>query len=569
MLVISSGVAHRPHRQEWRGHPGRVTGPKQHRQRYLAPRDLGLQKVSAEDVDGELRSVSIARALRGLAWLLHRTDLAGNDRVALEDIAGRMPIPWGDRALHCLQDPSYVLLGAQPLLHLVLRALDVCPDEDPHGRPDTELPTDQLTVLAVAAVDALPQSDTGPELTTLRSALLTASQGEWRLWLEETPALLPHVLARCATTEFADFSFESTFRTATGLTFEQLVLGSCLLAGVQDLEDDWPYADLTEAAPPHQREALRAVAACYRTPLGALRAAARADLASGSAWSFRSLYMTPAVEIPGQEPLVIRPSWLRDRAASSSIVNVIGDVLRNQDSKLSGQWQTLLGKAHEDRGHKLLESLPARADRRVYREDGPDGGLKLLLGAGKCCDALLVEGTTWIAIDFVRHAFTARTVVDGTLEDLQRDLKRAIVQKVRQCDETLRRAVDHPDLMKTHGRPRRIYNLIVNGADMPLDPVLHKQIREAISNAQSSTFVDSHPKGLSPLVTDIASFSALIGIGTTGARPSKILADWRASQYSDWSLFNFLAVHRQTQLLRRRERGQWFARAADFFQVEV
>jgi len=175
-------------------------------------------------------------------------------------------------------------------------------------------------------------------------------------------------------------------------------------------------------------------------------------------------------------------------------VNVIGDALRNQDSKLSGQWQTLLGKAHEDRGHELLESLPARADRRVYREDGPDGGLKLLLGAGKCCDALLVEGTTWIAIDFVRHAFTARTVVDGTLEDLQRDLKRAIVQKVRQCDETLRRAVDHPDLMKTHGRPRRIYNLIVNGADMPLDPVLHKQIREAISNAQSSTFVDS-PQG--------------------------------------------------------------------------
>ncbi len=144
----------------------------------------------------------------------------------------------------------------------------------------------------------------------------------------------------------------------------------------------------------------------------------------------------------------------------------------------------------------------------------------------------------------------------------------AIVQKVRQCDDTLRRAVDHPDLIKTHGRPRRIYSLVVNGADMPLDPVLHKQIREAISNAQSSAFVDSHPKGLSPLVTDIASFSALIGIGTTGARPSKTLADWRASEYSDWSLFNFLAVHRQTQL-RRRERGQWFARAADFFEVEV
>ena len=545
-----------------------MTGPKQHRQRYLAPGDLGLKKVRAEDMDIELKTVSIARALRGLAWLLHRTDLAGNDRSALEDIAGRMPDPWRDRALHCLQDPSYVLLGAQPLLHLVLRALDVCPDEDPHGRPDSELPTGQLAVLAVAAVDVLPRSDSGPELTVLRSALLTASRGEWRLWLEEAPALLPHVLARCATAQFTDFPFESTFRAATGLTFEQLVLGSCLLAGVQDLEDDWPYADLAEAAPPHRHEALRAVAGCYRTPLDALRVAACADLANESSWSFRSLYMTPAVDIPNQEPLVIRPSWLRDRAASSSIVNVIGDVLRKQDSKLSAQWQTLLGQAHENRGHELLESLPARADRRVYREDGPDGGLKKLLATGKCCDALLVEGTTWIAIDFVRHAFTARVVVDGTLQNLQDDLRLTIVQKVRQCDDTLRRAVDHPDLIKTHGRPRRIYSLVVNGADMPLDPVLHKQIREAISNAQSSAFVDSHPKGLSPLVTDIASFSALIGIGTTGARPSKTLADWRASEYSDWSLFNFLAVHRQTQL-RRRERGQWFARAADFFEVEV
>ena len=307
MLVISSGVAHRPHRQEWRGHPGRVTGPKQHRQRYLAPRDLGLKKVSAEDVDGELRRVSIARALRGLAWLLHRTDLAGNDRVALEDIASLMPSPWRDRALHCLQDPSYVLLGAQPLLHLVLRALDVCPDEDSQGRPDTELPTGQLAVLAVAAVDALPRSDSGPELTTLRSALLTASQGEWRLWLEETPALVPHVLARCATTEFADFSFESTFRTATGLTFEQLVLGSCLLAGVQDLEDDWPYADLTEAAPPHQREALRAVAACYRTPLDALRAAARADLVNESSWSFARCTWPRPSRSPARSP------WSSDR----------------------------------------------------------------------------------------------------------------------------------------------------------------------------------------------------------------------------------------------------------------
>ncbi len=546
-----------------------MNGPKQHCQRYLAPRDLGLKKVQAEDVDGELRAVSVARALRGLAWLLHRTDLAGNDRRALADIARLMPPPWRDRALHCLQDPSYALLGAQPMLHLVLRALDVCPDEDPQGRPNTELPTGQLAVLAVAAVDALPRSDSGPELTMLRSALLTASRGEWRLWLEEAPAMLPHVLTRGATAQSNGFPFESTFRAATGLTFKQLVLGSCLLARVQDLEDDWPYADLAQAAPSHQQEALRAVAACYRTHLDVLRAAARADLANESSWSFRSLYMTPAVDIPDQEPLVIRPSWLRDRAASSSIVNVIGDVLRKQDSKLSAQWQTLLGQAHEDRGHELLESLPARADRRVYREDGPDGGLKKLLGTGKCCDALLVEGTTWIAIDFVRHAFTARTIVDGTLQDLQEDLRLAIVQKVRQCDDTLRRAVDHPDLMKTHGRPRRIYSLVVNGADMPLDPGLHKQIREGISNAQSSTFVDSHPKGLSPLVTDIASFSALIGIGTTGARPSKTLADWRASRYSDWSLFNFLAVHRQTQLLRRRERGEWFARAADFFEVEV
>ncbi len=95
-----------------------MTGPKQHRQHYLAPRDLGLKKVSAEDVDAELRTVSIVPALRGLAWLLHRTDLAGNDRVALEDIAGRVPVPLRDRALDCLQDPSFVLLGAQPLFHL-------------------------------------------------------------------------------------------------------------------------------------------------------------------------------------------------------------------------------------------------------------------------------------------------------------------------------------------------------------------------------------------------------------------------------------------------------------------
>ena len=175
------------------------------------------------------------------------------------------------------------------------------------------------------------------------------------------------------------------------------------------------------------------------------------------------------------------------------------------------------GKLVENHGHALaVRHLPD-----VDRLD--EATMNQRWGPGQTCDLLLLC-PEWVPVEFVHRLITRASSATGNFDDLMRDVRVAVVEKLQQIDATLTRALEREPTA-----PPAIYPIVVVGAPFPQDRLVLGPALDELE-AWGPQVIEVHPACRMPTVLDLAEYSTLLQTAAhLGVPITSLLDAWHSS----------------------------------------
>ena len=279
--------------------------------------------------------------------------------------------------------------------------------------------------------------------------------------------------------------------------------------------------------------------------IGRARELASQDIANKRFRSFSSFYDLPLLRVMPKRSIAVRPWFLANKPTVMGFYNLVEHILLVQSNgRPSGEtqkWANLFGKALEELGRRLID------EHAMFLNRLDEDQMVERWGKGKVCDTVLL-GDKWLAIDFVFRRVTKGTATTGNIDDLARDLERAVTDKLVQIDSSIMRGID------IEGRPKGgIYPLIVIGAPFPINAALLDKVDKML---KSDTNIIGHDDiAHAPLFMTIQEFWLFMSISKELNRhPADIIHDWLNSEFRTSSFHNWAAVNKLGHLIPMEKR---------------
>jgi hypothetical protein len=459
----------------------------------MNPRDIGLPPISPGEIDDELRSISLEAALMLLGRMADYADrfagsADGQARVAETFLPPSLSVP---AKAECRRS-GRIVFSAQMALLLARRALGTCPQSD-----DTEWNDERLTltawtlgVLALGLAGSLDVAE-APEESALdisRAQVFSTSTSRWA-YADAHEVLftaLPALPGAPDLDKVVHARYDVSFRSLWAVT---------ALAGIAFANE---HSDIVQpmlnVINPQLKQAFLELWSVR--PQDAAAAWASSDVMV-TPWDLSAFYKKPLVDFGPQGPYAnvytpIRTAFMVAKGELGEALWIAADLLPGKERL------TLLsyvGKAFEAVARHRIE---ARFDKfRLLTENE----LKQLKGSsnkGGVCDLVVLYPTEWVAIEIVRHSFTKKTLTVGNYNDLMKDLGEAVVEKLKQIDDTISRLLIDDSLDK----PSRVFPIVVVGGQLAVNPLTWRAILSAFAQEQPK-FVTVDARCMRPVILDL------------------------------------------------------------------
>ncbi len=486
------------------------------------------------------------------------------------DIARDVPIadlfrdPYRGRIIDAVRQ-GRALFSVQAILILAKLALRFCPTrapasgvtlrsvplwllsiQDALGRDDSEVTGtiegvlgDPKTITALLRTQVF---STKVELATL----LAVFQLRWRD--------LPR--AEVQSRRYVDL--EATFRRATGAKLDDLVsVGIALWAGSgQGLGPVLAAPQLSLRLPQKRiAAALRLLAASPAT----LRQAIEADERTlDAAWSFDAIRRYPVVRLRGRL-LVLSRRLLLERVFGGIRYDIESELRRlgrdRDATRAMAFWQSM---CERDARLSLASVAPAEGpSKRLYVE----AELKAAFGtANKTADVAIDYPGAWVVCEVTTAKLSRESVIGGSIDAFNRDLRRTIDVKARQLEATIAELMrDESRLTGYPPSPRsRFVPVLVMAEGFPVNPITSLAIEERLKKAD----ILQGPK-IAPLhVIDRDELSMVEGLAEhQGASFDDILARHERAAFRRMGLRDWLLVEEHVQVERPSRLHESYDRA--------
>jgi hypothetical protein len=302
--------------------------------------------------------------------------------------------------------------------------------------------------------------------------------------------------------------FDAVFEEATGCSPEALFeVGFHALV---KLREERSVRLSREAFAQHTRSEseVDAALALLATDLPTLAADVRQEVdAFGFQWAANSLRRHPLLRCDDGTFLVLNPEFLIERTCGSGFLwevrhaintgKAYGVSSRTARSRSLGAFGDFTGHVAEEYVADRLRNVAPNhgvfgrhlwreADLRAYwpEEDG------------KCCDFLIDGGNTWVALDAVDHPITAGAASSGSMQALEKDLERIVVEKAAQLNETIHRMIagggSLPDQLDRVPAPK-YHPVVVAAAGFPWSPLMGPAVKQRLRERGSLQHPMIHP----------------------------------------------------------------------------
>jgi hypothetical protein len=472
--------------------------------------------------------------LRTLGALARWCDETGRDRLQRDlQAADRLFAPRvAARAKALLQaDGEATVLSGQVVLNLAVRALACC-DVSPGRRASANI-DQQLGPLLLGLGEHLHRDldEAGSMTLELTRLGLFFAIYELAAWLEIAHELFC-VVAPTMTDHSDWIDLDELVRDSTTLSLERM-WALTVMQGMHAHARGTVMTNSSDVEWDVTQPELDAWMSAWSRSLADASAVARVDLPQSDGWSFSSLSDRPVLYLSDEEHLVVRPSWLARKGVPAEFFWQLRD--RYVDS--GGDHEQLsrfFGAAMEQVGWRMLaRDLPAGSsvlhETDIARWSG---------GVGSRCDAVVVEGGSTVALDFVFRQFTRATHQTGNISDLGADLEKAVLKKVRQIDKSLLLGLEGG-----HVPEERIFPVVVVGAPFPVNPLIYSEVDARAENDELSV-VTVHPTCRPVTVLDFASFHTALKATDAGTGLADLLDQWLQSDLSSMPFRDWIAASR-------------------------
>ena len=489
---------------------------------YATPGTHGVgRRLNGDTIDRKLADLPVGPTIDLLAQIAYRADSARTVEENRELARQSLRPADADRyEAVTTTNPNVALLSPQIVLGLASRALVHCagPYRD-MGAEDIPMLTELILALGGVAEDS---TDDRLVLEFTRLGLFfKLNDLDW--WYELAHRLLFDVLPAL------DCDQEATTRDVieqhSGLTLE-IFAAFTTAVGVaitnQPHLHRFPIA-LSDSVI-SEADQLRWID-LWAIELDDTREKAERDIQGGFTWSFGAFFDRPLLRVDDRV-VALRPHFVANKGTPSGLYDLVERLTRASEGDTNA-WSARWGRAMESLARSLLgETLP---ETPILHDEA---AIRAKWGKGKACDCVLLE-EAWVGLDFVKRRFRTVTRTVGDLDDLQLDIRRAVVDKLLQIDASLGRGV------AVEGMPNGgLMPVVVVGEPFPTNGLLLAEIDDLL--AEEETLVIGHDQCHHPLVIDLAEFWKLILLSEQHGRPvNEFLKAWLRSPlgvapFRDW-----------------------------------
>jgi hypothetical protein len=201
----------------------------------------------------------------------------------------------------------------------------------------------------------------------------------------------------------------------------------------------------------------------------------------GFEWSFDAFRRYPVVRLSGGRMVVISPRFLIERAFGWTALFDVKSRLSALDAKARlGNFEAFFRRVCEEEAMQTLESMTGGANaHRVYREDQ----LKAAFGPkAKTADGAIAYPEAWVVVEVATSQLRRVAVVGGSAAEIDKDLRRVVVDEVRQIASTIAQLRRRESaLTGTHAHDvRRFVPLLVSTEGFPMNPAVHQRIHQLL-----------------------------------------------------------------------------------------
>lgn len=252
-------------------------------------------------------------------------------------------------------------------------------------------------------------------------------------------------------------------------------------------------------------------------------------------WDFTSVRTRPLIRI-GELYAPLSVQMLAERVTDGLFYTVLDQAASTGESRRA-RWQEFFGLAWEAYVRTLI--------RESIGDDGrliPEELLRRAWPESRVCDNLIEYPSRWLLIESVAKRFTVQTIALGSIDDLERDLMLAVVNKAHQIArtvESLRTATDRMEAITgvehASGEGTRFTPLIVLPGPFAPIPTIAQHVQEMLrSDEECAALFES---GVDPLTVLAAQdIEVLLGTaGRSGQSLVELLDGWRESALAEVS----------------------------------
>jgi hypothetical protein len=296
----------------------------------------------------------------------------------------------------------------------------------------------------------------------------------------------------------------------------------------------WPASGMDKARFESARNSIR-------QDVAQLKELVAADTALDTPWQFMAFRNRPVTRTDNGVDLVVRPAFVGEKATLTGMFHLIGAAYRHKYGDAQyGSYAGEVGMAVDRRCRELIaDATPETA--RVIWED--ELSATVTSDSRKTCDAVWIMGRRWVAMDFVHRQPSMAAQATGDVEDLAKELRLSVVEKLYQVDETLHRLLSSAR-DQDYDRPNEVLPVIVNGAGSPVMGIVATVMMESLRKERWRTF-GHDSRVLQPAVIGLDDLERAAALAKAGkANLGSLLARWKRSRLATASFSYWLWYQR-------------------------
>lgn len=503
---------------------------------YLTAAELrGAQgaRYPLADIEGLLEDLPVVPTLSVLASLTCHLEHRGpRDRTFQAELVDTFcPRPWRNEAVALLREDSRVFTSSQVTLALMRLAARHC------RGTGTDVSSETIGALILALADQVTGALAGghgtDELALARLRLLFTANPPNNLWgraeriwsdttwtggIDPRQEFQDHFGMDLRTHQAAVMALRVLFERNVESSDKPLRKRLPITGSTLDPDTMQRSIDLISATPEE-------LAASEDDPV---------------AWDFTALRRRPLLRL--DDSIIPVSLQFLIESATEGVFYLVEEAVRARAGTTgTGAWRTDFGRRWERYIRAVIEETLSDTGRIV-----PEDRIREAYPDSQVCDNALLYPDGWVLVEAVSRRMTLGTTALGGPEDLEQDLRKAVLQKAEQLAATVKRLSEEPHVA-VPGAPegaRTFAPIIVLPGPFPVLTHVVASFRRLVTKDPACRRLLSEDV-LGLVVMEATDFETLLATAVgTGETILDLLRAWQRSDLFDATFYNWRALNR-------------------------